>query len=68
MKGATKLMRLKHGFICRYPTEDELKLIYSTYLRSIFAVSLSKHPKWSSQSNVSQLAASMVKVYMQVFT
>ena len=50
-----------------YPTDDQLKLIYSVYLRNIFAATMDKHPKWSSNSNTFQLASSMVSVYTQVF-
>ncbi len=50
----------------RYPTDDQLKLIYSTYLRNIISVNMEKHPKWGSSSNVFNLAASMVSVYSQV--
>ena len=51
---------------CFRATDDQLKLIYSTYLRSIFSTTMDKHPKWSSNSNIFQLAGSMVNIYTQV--
>lgn len=53
-------------FSISYPTDEELKLIYSTYLRSIISSNMEKHPKWGSSSNTYQLASSMVTLYSQV--
>jgi dynein heavy chain 2, cytosolic len=55
-----------HNLFFRYPTEEELKLIYSSYLRNILTTQLSKHAKWNSNSNIFLLASSMIRVYMQV--
>jgi len=59
----TSIVRI---FAISYPTDDQLKLIYSTYLRNILSPTMGKHPKWSSNSNVYQLATSMVNIYIQV--
>jgi|SRR6218665_115822 len=50
----------------RYPSHDQLQVIYSTYLTPIMQRQLSKHPVWSHKSKVSALASSMVQVYEQV--
>lgn len=52
--------------LSRYPSHDQLQVIYSTYLTSILQRQLSKHPVWSHKSKVSALASSMVQVYEQV--
>ena len=59
----TSIVRI---FSLPYPTDDQLKLIYSSYLRAIISTSMAKHAKWSSNSNVYQLATSMVKIYTEV--
>ena len=59
----TSIVRI---FSISYPTDDQLKLIYSTYLRNIFSTTMNKHPKWGSNSNVYQLATSMIHIYSQV--
>ena len=60
----TSIVRI---FAISYPSDDQLKLIYSIYLRSIFAsTGMEKHAKWSVKANVYQLASSMVTVYSQV--
>ena len=61
----TSIVRI---FGISYPTDDQLKLIYSTYLRSIVSGNMEKHPKWGSNSNVFQLASSMVTIYSQVLS
>lgn len=55
----TSIVRI---FGISYPTDDQLKLIYSTYLRSIITANMEKHPKWGSNSNVFLQAASMVNI------
>lgn len=59
----TSIVRI---FSLAYPTDDQLKLIYSSYLRIILTTSMSKHPKWSSNSNIYQLASSMITIYSKV--
>ena len=59
----TSIVRI---FSISYPTDDQLRLIYSTYLRCIFMTNMSKHPKWGSNSNIFQLASSMINIYTQV--
>lgn len=61
----TSIVRI---FSISYPTDDQLKLIYSTYLRNIISTSMDKHPKWSSNANIYQLASSMVSIYSQVLS
>ena len=60
----TSIVRI---FSISYPTDDQLKLIYSTFLKSVMST-MGKHPKWNLSANVYQLATSMVTLYSQVQT
>ena len=61
----TSIVRI---FSISYPSDDQLKLIYSTFLKGILSSTMGKHPKWSLSANVYQLAQSMVALYSQVQT
>ena len=41
-------------------------MVYTSYLGAMFRSTLPGHPVWSSESKVSQLAASMVQLYEQM--
>jgi len=52
----------------RYPSHDQLELIYLFYLTPVLQQQLGRHPVWSNQSKVRRLASSMVQVYNQLRT
>lgn len=50
----------------RYPSQEQLQVIYSAYLIPIVMHKLPKHPVWGHKSKVNALSGSMVQVYEQV--
>ena len=52
--------------IPRYPSHDQLELIYLHYLAPVLQQQLGRHQVWSNQSKVRRLASSMVQVYNQL--
>jgi dynein heavy chain 2, cytosolic len=49
-----------------YPAEEQLRIIYSSYLRIILQQQLPNHRLWSTHAKVNQLASSMIHVYNEV--
>ena len=49
-----------------YPDEEQLQIIYSNYLRTIFQHQLPNHRMWSSAGKVQQLALSMIHLYNEL--
>ena len=50
----------------RYPEQEQLQMIYATYLKPILHRQLSRHPIWGNNSRVNALAGTMVAVYDQL--
>ena len=51
---------------CRYPSHDQLQIIYSTYLMPVLRQQLAGHSVWNNQSRVHALASSMIQLYDQI--
>lgn len=49
-----------------YPDDDQLQMIYGTYLKPILQQQLPGHRIWSSNGQINQLAVSMIQVYNEV--
>ncbi|CAF1020652.1 unnamed protein product, partial [Adineta ricciae] len=49
-----------------YPDEEQLQIIYSNYLRTIFQHQLPNHRMWSSAGKIQQLALSMIHLYNEL--
>ena len=52
-------------FFHSYPDQEQLKEVYSAYLRPVLLSSLSDNPQWGTR-NVHLLAESMVRLYSQL--
>lgn len=52
----------------RYPSHEQLQVIYGTYLTPVLQQQLSSHPVWGNQSRIHSLAGSMIQLYDQMRT
>eukprot|EP00960_Hanusia_phi_P074745 768303-Hanusia_phi.AAC.3 len=46
-----------------YPDNEQLQLVYSSYLRAIFNSYIPKHPTWSDKTSVDRLAGTLIGFY-----
>ncbi|EKX39469.1 hypothetical protein GUITHDRAFT_160010 [Guillardia theta CCMP2712] len=51
-----------------YPENDQLQLVYSSYLRAIFSSYIPKHPTWSDKKSVERLAGTLIQFYERLKT
>jgi len=53
-------------YSCRYPSHEQLQIIYGSYLKPVLHRQLSSHAIWGNQSKIHSLAGSMVQVYEEI--
>ena len=53
-------------FCFRQPENEELKSIYSVYMKAVFKQTIPTHPVWSATSKVASLVNSMIRIYSEV--